>query len=105
MKKFYIDYEEVNEDDFYQDLEYTIEGWVEDGFDDMLDQDYETLKIGYLEFYPSQVLRECDPTAYRCMISDYQSSELDNAKWELENNGEIEINGTSFEIKEEEEEE
>ena len=45
----------------------------DDDFDDFLDQIYPEINIGSLTFYPSQVLKECDPTAYRCAKSDYES--------------------------------
>ena len=35
------------------------------GFDEMLDECYPVVKIGELTFYPSQILKECDPIAYR----------------------------------------
>lgn len=38
-----------------------------------LDECYKPYKIGNLTFYPSQVLKECDPTAFRCMVSDEPS--------------------------------
>lgn len=39
-------------------------------FDDALDQ-HEEIKVGYLTFYPSQVLKECDPIAYKLGLGDY----------------------------------
>ena len=53
----------------------------------------------------SMVLKKCDPVAYRCGKSDYESSLLEDAQYELENYGSYEINGDTFEIEEEEEEE
>jgi hypothetical protein len=46
-----------------------------DEFEDFLDDTYEPYKIGDLTFYPSQVLRECDPVAYRCYLSDWEDSQ------------------------------
>lgn len=37
---------------------------------DMLDECYDTVKIGGLTFSPSQIIKECDPVALRCMVSD-----------------------------------
>ena len=48
---------------------------AEDAFDDMLDGCYEPFRIGYLEYSPSQVLREVDPIAYRCGVNDFVDSE------------------------------
>lgn len=42
-------------------------------FDDYLDQDGEQhTSVG--SFYPSDILKHCDPTAYRCAKSDYESN-------------------------------
>lgn len=42
-------------------------------FDDMLDECYPVYKMGELTFYPSQILRECDPIAYRVALADIES--------------------------------
>ena len=53
----------------------------DDDFDDFLDQIYPEINIGSLTFYPSQVLKECDPIAYRCAKSDYESEyDLDDCE-------------------------
>lgn len=44
---------------------------VQERYDEMLDESG-PVKIGSLEFYPSRILRECDPIAYRCGLSDYE---------------------------------
>ena len=38
----------------------------EEMYEQMLDDCYEEIKIGSLTFSPSQILKECDPIAYRC---------------------------------------
>lgn len=38
---------------------------AEQSFEEMLDECNPVLRIGYLEFSPSEVLRRLDPTAYR----------------------------------------
>ena len=45
----------------------------EDQYCDFLDE-FETVKIGNLEYSPSLVLKEVDPTAYRCGLLDYVDS-------------------------------
>lgn len=40
-------------------------------YEEMLDECYEPLKLGQLTFNPSQVLKRCDPVAYRCGLNDY----------------------------------
>jgi hypothetical protein len=47
-------------------------------FDNMLDEVYSFDKIGgpFAYMYPSRVLKEVDPTAYRCGESDWVDGEL-----------------------------
>jgi len=45
----------------------------EDAYCDMLDE-ISTVEIGSLTYNPSTVLREVDPTAYRCGLNDYVDS-------------------------------
>jgi hypothetical protein len=40
-------------------------------FDEMLDELYPTFKMGELTFYASQILKSCDPVAYRIELIDY----------------------------------
>ena len=46
----------------------------EEMYEQMLDDCYEEIKIGSLTFSPSQILKECDPIAYRCGKIDYADS-------------------------------
>ena len=48
---------------------------AEDLFDEMLDDVYPVYKIGELTFYPSQILKECDPIAYRIAVSEMEDIE------------------------------
>ena len=51
----------------------------ENEFDEFLDDCHETYNLGGMTFYPSDVLKSCDPIAYRCAKSDYESNyDLDN---------------------------
>ena len=45
----------------------------EDQFDDMLDESGE-IEIGCLTYSPSHVLKNVDPTAYRCSLNDFVDS-------------------------------
>jgi hypothetical protein len=45
---------------------------VEEKFDEMLDEVYPVVKIGELTFYPSQILKDCDPIAYRIGVSEFE---------------------------------
>ena len=53
----------------------------ESDFDSYLDDSEETVTICGIEFYPSDILKSCDPIAYRCAKSDYESNyDLDNVE-------------------------
>ena len=47
-----------------------------DQFDDMLDGSG-TVEAGGYSFYPSRILKELDPTAYRCGLNDYVDAVFD----------------------------
>lgn len=103
MKKFLIDDEYASEEEFYERLEEEVCKYIDDFYDDILDDCYPEIKIGSLTFSPSQVLQKCDPIAYSCGISDEQSFQLDDAKYRLERGEQVDFNGTSFEIEDEDE--
>lgn len=50
---------------------------AEERYDDWLDCEG-TVKVGGLEFYPSNILEKCDPIAYRCGFSDFTDVLLDD---------------------------
>lgn len=104
-KKYFIDDEEVEESEFYERLEEETNDDCETNFDDYLDECEEEVEIFGTSFRASQILYEMDYTMYRCMLVDYQSEKLDENKDELDMYGYVEVNGYSFEIKEEDEEE
>lgn len=58
---------------------FEIKSW----FDEMLDESYPVFEIGDLKFYPSQILRECDPVAYRQSLLDFEDAILENEKEEI----------------------
>jgi hypothetical protein len=45
---------------------------IETSLDEMLDDIYPALKIGNITFYPSRILKELDPIAYGCAISEHE---------------------------------
>ena len=52
----------------------------ESDFDEFLDDDGSVTVCG-MEFYPSDILKSCDPIAYRCAKSDYESNyDLDDVE-------------------------
>ena len=71
---------------------------IEQRHREMLDECYPKVKIGYLTFYPSQIVEECDPTAFRCGAVDYADSlvsdrtisdDIDGQHYDYEEVGEI----------------
>jgi predicted nucleic acid-binding Zn-ribbon protein len=46
----------------------------EDQFDDSLDDSIPEIEIGCLTYSPSHVLKNVDPTAYRCGLNDFVDS-------------------------------
>ena len=52
---------------FEKDLE------IKEEFDQMLDECYPDVKIGYLTFTASEILFNCDPIAYRVWLSDWEA--------------------------------
>lgn len=47
---------------------------IENYFDEMLNEVYPMVKIGDIEFFPSDILKKCDPIAYRCYLSDFEDT-------------------------------
>jgi hypothetical protein len=45
---------------------------LEERFDNTLDESYPEYTIGYLTFRPSQILKDCDPIAYRIGLSEFE---------------------------------
>lgn len=54
-----------------------FETWydAEQAFDEMLDDYYPQVSFGGLYFDPSQILKNCDPAAYRTELLDWLDSE------------------------------
>jgi hypothetical protein len=50
---------------------------TEQDFDEMLDEVYPVCTMGVLTFYPSQILKNCDPIAYRISLSEMEDEEED----------------------------
>lgn len=48
---------------------------IEEQFKEMLDEYYPVVTLLGMEYSPSYALRELDPIAYRCALSDYEGTE------------------------------
>lgn len=51
--------------------------WTEayQAWDNYLDELHQAVTIGDLVYYPSEILRRCDPVAYRCCFNDWADGE------------------------------
>ena len=56
----------------------------ESDFNDFLDDCYDMVTVAGMEFYPSDILKSCDPVAYHCAKSEYESNYdvEDCAEWQ-----------------------
>lgn len=104
-KKYYVDEEELEEDEFWSRLEEEVCSECEENFNDYLDEIEDEVEIFGETFSASSIMEEMSPTTYRCMLVDYQSEKYDEYKDEVERYGYLDINHSSFEIKEEDEDE
>jgi hypothetical protein len=72
------------EDLITKEVEEQLEALDYEGFDDWLDEIGEPCNVGTLEYSQSQVLKNCDPTAYRvCFTDDYQESMRESIEQEV----------------------
>lgn len=60
-------------------LERFAEDMAYETYDDMLDETYGEVEIAGMTYYTSNALKEIDPIAYRCGLSDYQSNIISEA--------------------------
>lgn len=47
---------------------------LEQAYDEMLDECYPPVKIGYGEYYVSDILKNVDPIVYRIGLSEFEDS-------------------------------
>jgi hypothetical protein len=59
-------------------LDFEMAFEVKKMFDEMLDESYPVVTMGQLTFYPSQILRECDPIAYNESLLDFEDAIIKN---------------------------
>lgn len=102
MKKYYVNYEEVSEEEFNKQLEDCVNEYASENYDDLIDKAYEPFKVVGITLCASKILKKCDPVVYRSCVDSYASSIMDEAKCELEKHGYYEISIERFEIEEEE---
>ena len=103
MIKYLVNGEELNEKEFDSRLEDSINKYCEGIFDDYLDnmsgnEDDALIEVCGLHFSASQIISECDPTAYRCLFANFTSEELEKAKDELECSDYIVVGDDEFSV-------
>jgi len=47
-------------------------------FDDYLNDCHDTITIAGMVFFPSDILKECDPIAYRIFLNEFESEMEEN---------------------------
>lgn len=52
---------------------------LKERFNEMLDELHPTYEIAGVTLYPSQILKNCDPTAYRIALSEFEDYEAESA--------------------------
>jgi chaperonin cofactor prefoldin len=64
----------------------------ESDFDEFLDEIGQPVNVCGMKFYPSDILKSCDPIAYRCSKSDYESNiDLDDVAEYVDLKDELEV--------------
>lgn len=103
--KYLVDDEMMTEEEFWSEFENAIDDYIEWNLDDLIDDENEEVRIGSCTYSPSQVLKEVDPIAYRCYSDDLREHFYCDYKYDLERGDEVDINGTTFIIEDNDEEE
>jgi hypothetical protein len=93
-------YKEILEENF----EIVTEDEQEDLFNECLDCEGEISVVGS-SFYPSDILKNCDPTAYRCRLIDFLYYDFDEFEGDLYKKEDLEAAQELFDDQEEDEEE
>jgi hypothetical protein len=53
--------------------DYELEQELQEQFDEYLNDSHEPVMIAGILFYPADILKECDPIAYRVFLNDFES--------------------------------
>lgn len=105
MKLYLIDDESVGKNEFDERLECEVNDYCDSNYDEWLDE-LGDITIGTLTYSASQVLKAVDPIAYDLGLSDYESFELSDAQYALENGDrEYTVNNITFTIKDDSDDE
>ena len=96
--KYLIDETEYSENEFKSKLEDNLREHIEYNYDDILDESYPEISIGVCTFTASEILKNCDPVAYRCGMQDFLDVDLSDAEYELETSGTFETSSHIYKI-------
>ena len=77
--------------------DFIASNYDEEYYNELLDEIYEPVQIGYATYYVSAILQSVDPIAYRCGMNDMVDGESCDVIYELEHYGTAEWNGFTFE--------
>lgn len=105
--KYLVNNEEMTMEQFWNKFEKVINDYADnntDAIDDIIDDMNEVIHIGSLTYYASDVLKNTDPVAYRCYISDMVDAYYSDYKYEIETFDRADVFGDIFEIIEDESE-
>lgn len=102
--RYYVDDKEVSECEFDSELRDAIYAEASESFDDCLDEEG-TINVCGCDYYPSQLLKAVDETKYRCDLTDFADSLESDYRYTIEREGSLTINGTDFEIQDDDEDE
>ena len=56
---------------------------MSDSYDEILDCDGDVTVAG-MQFAPSDIIKSCDPIAYRIGVNEYIDSQIEDLQWELD---------------------
>jgi hypothetical protein len=68
-----------------EEVENLENGDNEKEYIEYLNDSQESYKIGYLEFFAGDILKNCDEVAFRCSLNDYNDSRITDINDEIEN--------------------
>ena len=99
MIKYLVNGEEMSKKEFYGRMEDCVNDYYdEEKYAEYLDETYDDeIEVMGLHFSTSQIVRNCDPTAFRCGRANFLSDKLEEAVDEVECH-DIEIGGDEFSI-------
>lgn len=83
MKKFYLNEEEITEEEFKKQLEGCVTEYVDNNYDDLIDEDNEEYQIGYLTLrHIKEFLKQngYDALTKKQILTEYKATDIFNKK-------------------------